>query len=65
MKYHFFPPSTGLLFSSLAMLSLSVMATDTEKPAGGAKDADNTTKNERDQEDDTQTPPEQPIQPET
>lgn len=52
MKYHFFPPSTGLLFSSLAMLSLSVMGTDSEKPAGGSQDVENTAENERDEEGD-------------
>lgn len=41
MKYHFFPPSTGLLFSSLAMLSLSVMGTEPEKAAGGSQEAEN------------------------
>lgn len=41
MKYHFFPPSTGLLFSSLAMLSLSVMGTEAEKPGGGSQEAEN------------------------
>ena len=64
MKYHFFPPSTGLLFSSLAMLSLSVMGTESEKPAGGAKDADSMAKNEWDPEGDAQTAQEQSQKPE-
>lgn len=59
MKYHFFPPSTGLLFSSLAMLSLSVMGTEPEKREGGARDADGTAKNEREEEGDARTPLEQ------
>lgn len=41
MKYHFFPPSTGLLFSSLAMLSLRVMGTEPEQPAGVSPEAEN------------------------
>ena len=52
MKYHFFPPSTGLLFSSLAMLSLSVMGTESEKPGSGSQDVENTVENERDEEGD-------------
>ena len=52
MKYHFFPPSTGLLFSSLAMLSLSVMGTESENPVGSSQDAENTAENERDEESD-------------
>lgn len=48
MKYHFFPPSTGLLFSSLAMLSLSVMGTESEKAGDGSQEAEN----ERDEEGD-------------
>ncbi|MFZ2277222.1 MAG: hypothetical protein WAW39_05455 [Prosthecobacter sp.] len=63
MKYHFFPPSTGLLFSSLAMLSLSVMGTEPEKPAGGSQDAENTVENEWDEEGGAQTPQEQPQKP--
>ncbi|WP_397385037.1 hypothetical protein [Prosthecobacter sp.] len=63
MKYHFFPPSTGLLFSSLAMLSLSVMGNEPEMPAGGARDADSMAKNERDPEGDVQTPLEQAQKP--
>ena len=55
MTYHFFPPSTGLLFSSLAMLSLSVMGTEPEKAEGG----NSTAENEWEQEGDTQTAQEQ------
>lgn len=58
MKYHFFPPSTGLLFSSLAMLSLSVMGTESEKPGGGAQEAENTVENEREEEGDDRQPQE-------
>ena len=47
MKYHLHLPPTGLLFSSLAMLSLRVVATETQKQASSTKAADNTAKKER------------------
>lgn len=52
MKYHFFPPSTGLLFSSLAMLSLSVIGTEPEQPAGVSPETENMAENEWDEEGD-------------
>lgn len=42
---HPFLPHTGLLFSSLAILSLSVMAADSKKTAGELNAADNAAKN--------------------
>ncbi len=55
---------TVLLLSSLAMLSLSVMADD-KKPASDEKTAaDNTAKNERDKSGDTKTPLDQSNRPE-
>lgn len=50
MKYHFLPP-TGLLFSSLAVLSLSAMAADSKEPESEPKDGDSSAKNERDKAD--------------
>lgn len=64
MKYHFFPPSTGLLFSSLAMLSLSVMGTEPEKTGGGSQEAENTAENERDGEGDDRQRQERAYKPE-
>lgn len=56
---------TVLLLSSMAMLSLSVMADDTKKPANDPKvPADNTAKNERDKSGDTKTPLDQSNRPE-
>ena len=46
----YFVPHSGLLFSSLAMLSLSVMAADSQKLAGEPKAAaDNTATPRRDE----------------
>ena len=50
MKNQLLPP-TGLLFSSLAVLSLSVMTDDSKKSEKESdKAADNSAKNERDKE---------------
>lgn len=50
MKHQLLPP-TGLLFSSLAVLSLSVMAADSKKSEKESDEAaDNSAKNERDKE---------------
>ncbi|MDB6005418.1 MAG: osmY [Prosthecobacter sp.] len=55
---------TVLLLSSLAMLSLSVMADD-KKPASNQRtDADNTANNERDKSGGTKTPLDQSNRPE-
>lgn len=64
MKNQLLPP-TGLLFSSLAVLSLSVMAADSKKPEKeSGKAADNSVKNERDKEGETKTPLDQSNKPE-
>lgn len=63
MKNTFLPPS-GLLFSSLAVLSLSVMAADKKSETGSSKGADNTVKNTRDKEGETKTPLDQSNKPE-
>ena len=62
------PPPTGLLFSSLAILNLGVMASEPQKPASEKTDAktaaDNTAKNMRDKSGETKTPMDQSNKPE-
>lgn len=62
---NYFLPHTGLLFSSLAILSLGLTAAEPKKPASGKKvTADNTAKNEQDRSGETKTPMDQSNKPE-